>query len=178
MGISIGIINLQYVNNYGCVFGAYALQQTIKSLGVGNVELIDNCISKKSTLIAKLRKAVMFCQIYGLVETCRIYKRPGRHGNYIDIEKNGGEKRRERFEHFRDQYLSRSTACQWTCEDAPFYNIYIAGSDVVWLLQDLCVRPSPGFLEFTEGLECRRIAYAASLGDMPYKFGERRLAKS
>lgn len=180
---SIGILNLQQVDNYGCVLGAYALEKTIKRYEVQKVELIDYRPNHpKQSLIKKIRKVLLSIKYFGLIGTVKRHIQIKQTLKVVERGTSRSEKkcecRKVRFELFREHYFKRSsTYSTISLNNAPVYNIYLVGSDVVWLLDDLWLGQSPAFLNFTEGIQCKRVSYAASMGDMPYEFGNRRAVK-
>lgn len=177
----IGILNLQQVDNFGCVLGAYALLKTVRNEYQTEAELINyHPEYRKFTFSDKIKRKLRRCKYFGIANTVQVYIKNKQLQHKIrasDSEKNKPE-RAERFEMFRNSYLTRSKVYT-TSEEMRLsdYDIYLVGSDVVWLLEDLYVGDPPAFLEFTKDKKCKRISYAASLGDMPYKFGKRKAVK-
>ena len=175
---TIGVLNLQHVNNYGCVLGAFALEQKIERMGNTDVELIDYVPENKR--IPLLKRLSMYAKVYGVKEAFKIYLKSFwmvhvKHGRQQQYSYES-EERKIRFESFRSKYLKRSTQYRkLTYENAPNYDVYIVGSDVVWMLDNLIEQNSPYTLAFTEGKNCRRVSYAASLGNAPGKSGKQKV---
>lgn len=179
----IGILNLQQVNNFGCVLGAYAMQHVTQCISKAYVELIDYCPDqKKSNIVTKAVRAVKKSAVYGVASTLK------KHKSGIEFEqlihqgvlkdKMSDLGRIQKFEGFRNKYFRRSKP--YTVIDKkhpPQYDVYLVGSDVVWLLDDLWMENSPAMLRFTDGMDCRRISYAASLGDFSAQIGSKMLVK-
>lgn len=158
----IGLVNLQYIDNYGAVLLAYALQTAIERLGY-EVEIID--YRKKSEVQTK----DIFYYINRLIElgaggTYRAIVRrlKGRKNLSVNIS---SPKKKKRFEDFRERYLKRSEVfyCQ-NNEKIQFYDAYVVGSDAIWKPSRISSNESDVFfLNFTlENPNCIRVAYAAS----------------
>lgn len=171
---TIGILNLQEVNNYGCVLGAYGILEVLRKLAPdAETELIDfHPLKRDRTFGSMITGLIESVRYYGLQYTYRKYagRLAGGKGNKPQMAASviSMDARVKCFSDFRDQYLRRSTVYEsLTEENAPRYDIYIVGSDVVWLLSELFGNGRyPDFLAFTDGMDCRRISYAASLGSM------------
>ena len=170
--MKIGILNLQQVDNFGCVLGAYALLKTIRKEYQAEAELINyHPEYLKFTFSDKIKRKMRRCKYFGIVNTVQVYIKYKQLRHKIqssDSEKNKPE-RAERFEMFRNSYLTRSEVYK-TLEEmrSTDYDMYLVGSDVVWLLDDLYVGDPPAFLEFTKGKKCRRISY---------EFGQRKAVR-
>jgi hypothetical protein len=157
----VGILNVQWVDNYGAVLLAYALQTGIENLGY-DAEIIDYrpiVPVQHQSFFAKLKSN-------GLKGICnkawnKIVKREGTKSVFIS-----SQNKKEAFDNFRKKYLHRSKIYNTiTTEDNLDYNTYVVGSDVVWKPDRICSHESDVyFLNFTEGKECHRITYAASIG--------------
>lgn len=177
---SIGILNLQEVDNYGCVLGAYALQHTVQKLvPKSKVELIDYRPDEpRKSAWASLQRLVQSLRFNGVQTTCRRYIRKIRKSSRLCpvINKNNETGiRKERFNAFRVAYLQRSDIyTRIDRRNAPHYDVYIVGSDVVWILTSVMKKNPPAFLSFTDEMNCRRITYAASLGSLSYEYANRK----
>ena len=179
----IGILNLQQVDNFGCVLGAYAMQHVTQCISKAYVELIDYCpVQKKRNIVTKAVRAAKKSVIYGVVSTLKNHKSGKEFEQLIHQEiikdRMSDFERIQKFEAFRNKYFFRSKP--YTVIDKkhhPQYDVYLVGSDVVWLLHDLWMENSPAMLRFTDGMDCRRISYAASLGDFSAQIGRKILVK-
>lgn len=161
----IGILNVQFVDNYGAVLLAYALQKTIEDLGY-NVETIDYRPSQDRSLKSKMRKIVSILKVDGIQGLItKIQKKIMKRNCPFSVNNSSREKKRN-FSKFRCQYLNRSKVYDMTSiQEALDYDIYVVGSDVVWKPDRIKSEESRAyFLEFTIGKLCRRISYAASIG--------------
>lgn len=173
----IGIMNLQEVDNFGCVLGAYAILNMVRRLSFDSeVELVDfRSLKFKLSVFARIQRKLLLCRVYGLR---REWKRYWENRHMRSISKTELPEKVERFERFRSEYLIRSDPCTIeTLQEIPQYDIYLVGSDVVWLFDDLCFNYSPMLLDFTDGYDCFRVSYAASLGNDPEAVPARSLAK-
>ena len=181
--LKIGILNLQQVDNFGCVLGAYAIQHVTQDISKAYVELIDyRPIQKKHNIVEKAMRAMKRSAVYGIVSTLKKHRSGIEFGKLIHQEgqkdRMSDPERIRKFKAFRNKYFRRSKP--YTAIDKkhhPQYDVYLVGSDVVWLLDDLWMENSPAMLRFTDGMDCRRISYAASLGDFSVQIGRKMLVK-
>lgn len=168
---------MQYSDNYGAVLVAYALQESINAMGDFKAESIDYRNTEKQRQTVK--SFLNLLRLYGVVKTSK--RMMGKIKRLLIKpvpSKNESALRKERFELFRKKYINRSDVYfKLTTENAPEYDIYLVGSDVVWGLYQLWYEHQPMFLDFTRGRCCRRISYAASLADNPMSFGQRKSVK-
>lgn len=179
----IGILNLQQVDNFGCVLGAYAMQRVAQEITGAYVELIDyRPIRKKHNIVAKAMRAMKMSAVYGIASTIKKYRSGIEFEQLIHQEgqkdRMSDPERKRKFDAFRNKYFRRSKP--YTFIDKryyPQYDVYLVGSDVVWLLNNLWMEDSPAMLSFTDGMNCRRISYAASLGDFSAQVGRKMLVK-
>ena len=179
----IGILNLQQVDNFGCVLGAYAIQHVVQDISKAYVELIDYCpIQEKRNIVTKAMRAVKKSAVYGVASTLKNHKSGIEFEHLIHQgvikDRISNPERIRQFEAFRNKYFCRSkTYTEIDKKHHPQYDVYLVGSDVVWLLDDLWMENSPAMLRFTDGMDCRRISYAASLGDFSVQIGRKMLVK-
>lgn len=161
---NVGILNIQEVDNYGAVLLCYALQSTIENLGY-KAEVIDfrpilpnESLSYIELLIKKVREDGVLGASKAVVR-----KLSGQHRTGVNIS---SDLKKMRFEEFRKKYLNRTPIYRGHgTVDSPIFDTYVVGSDVVW--KPARVRSDEAytyFLDFTDGLICNRIAYAASIG--------------
>lgn len=180
---SIGILNLQQVDNFGCVLGAYAIQRVAQDISGDHVELIDyRHIKGKHSFLAKAMRALRSSAVYGVVGTVKKHKRALEIDRLIHRDaredRMSNPERQRKFEAFRNAYFQRSKPYPVIDnKHIPEYDTYLVGSDVVWLLDDLWMEHSPALLDFTRGMNCRRVSYAASLGDFSAQIGKRAIVK-
>lgn len=179
----IGILNLQQVDNFGCVLGAYAIQHVAQEISGAYVELIDyRPVQEKHNIVTKAIRAMKRFNVYGVASTLKKYNSRIEWKQLVHQkwakDKMSDPERIRKFEAFRNKYFRRSKP--YTAINKrhyPQYDVYLVGSDVVWLLDDLWMENSPAMLSFTDGIDCRRISYAASLGDFSAQIGRKMLVK-
>lgn len=160
----VGILNVQWTDNYGAVLLAYALQSVIESMGYC-AEIIDyrpSAANEQSSLIKRIKKKIVQDGINGVVNRLfrKIFRKQDNNVNFSSVEKH------KKFELFRNNYLNRSIVYQAIHDgDNLDYDLYVVGSDVIWKPDRvLSFESEVYFLNFTVNYNCRRIAYAASIG--------------
>lgn len=161
----IGILNVQWVDNYGAVLLAYALQESVEKLGY-QAEIIDYrplpSSAAKSSLLKRISQRISQDGVKGFFYY--FYRKVNKQKAYYNVNVSS-EKKRQRFNNFRQKFLHRSKIYHnITKDDDLRYDAYIVGSDVVWKPERILSEESQiYFLNFTEGQRCGRVAYAASL---------------
>lgn len=158
----VGILNVQHADNYGAVLLAYALQTEIEHLGY-NAEIID--FRPAAVRHNFIHKFVEILKQEGCFQLFRKLQRKILYHNKTDTK--ALNERRKAFADFREHYLNRSKIYRNVMDERPLdYDIYVVGSDVIWKPARVISRTESDayFLNFTEGLPCKRIAYAASIG--------------
>ncbi len=135
----VGVLNVQWLNNYGSILLAYCMQKKLDALGVNN-EIIDfrPHLPNKNGEIPSAHKEEK-ASTHGKIEKC---------------------------EAFRQRFLRRSDPLFGTAgAQALDYDAFIVGSDTVWTpLRIFDVEAKMYYLDFLEGKEVRRISWAASIG--------------
>lgn len=158
----VGILNVQHADNYGAALLAYALQTEIEHLGY-NAEIIDfRPITAQPNFI---HKSFDILKQDGIFHFFRKLKKKILYHNKIDVRNLNN--RKKAFSDFRAHYLNRSKVYHNMMDECPLdYDIYVVGSDVIWKPARVIskIESDAYFLNFTEGLPCKRIAYAASIG--------------
>ena len=160
----VGILNVQEVDNYGAVLLCFALQKTIEDLGY-KARIIDFRpvdINKSAGYGKRLMKKVKEKGFVG-TSAAIIRKLSKKEKAGVNIS---SDLKKERFEQFRETYLKRTPIYSgMSMTDSPVFNTYVVGSDVVWKPARVKSKEADTyFLNFTEGLLCNRVAYAASIG--------------
>lgn len=160
----VGILNVQWVDNYGAVLLAYALQATIDSMGY-QAEVVDYRpinISEQKSLSERIKNQLRQNGVKGIIQRV-VRKVKGKQGSNVNVS---SKEKHEKFEAFRRKYLQRSVVCHTLSDfDALDYDIYVVGSDVIWKPDRVKSEESDVyFLNFTKENSCGRIAYAASIG--------------
>jgi len=171
--MKIGIITQPLHTNYGGLLQNYALQQTLKRLGHDPITLDQGnarpslwriCASCIKTFLLKL-----------------IGKGKGRQYPFrLNEERKASV--RQHTNRFIEKYINHTEPFLCT-EDFRNYTVgneldaLIVGSDQVWrpIYNQNVLR---SFLDFAEGLQVRRLAYAASFGVDDGEFTERQTRKS
>jgi hypothetical protein len=145
MELRVGIVTFHAVNNFGAVLQAYALCRAIKELGC-HAEVIDY---QPGYLVRSYR--------------CLGYRPRSIFNNAV---------RRWRFDRFRKSFIATSERIYETEEQLrgslPAVDVLVCGSDQVWNLKILRGRLDAGYFLTFSPSTIRRVAYAASLGDMPF----------
>ena len=169
----VGILTMYKLNNYGSVLQAYALQSTVNKLGFRG-EIIDYSI-RHPTSSMLFEYAIHMCREQGLRRSVAsaLY-----YGIDLFQQRIGKLIRRDThcipaphiFDEFRDSYLvlsEKSYSPGTLRRTPPDYDIYISGSDNVWLLNNAFGISDGGarfYLDFVP--EDRiTISYAPSMGD-------------
>lgn len=148
--MKIGILTFHRAKNYGAVLQAYALQNTLSSMGT-KCEIIDY----RSSKIEEDYKIIQYKKgIKNFIKSCIRMKKN------IDLAK--------RFDHFLERHMDISEKCDKyninTIKD--MYNFFITGSDQVF--NSTCAGFDPNyFLEFCD--DSKKYSYAASFGDEKLK---------
>lgn len=167
----IGILTQSMAANYGCNLQAFALQTILKRFGA-DVQILDRWDSpKKETCVDRITK---FC-IQNFKDVLKVILGKS---VYRSIEPRQQIFFWQNFIKFQKQYLClspklfSSEMLQQYAEQNNF-DTYIVGSDQVW-------RPAYNvgdklynmFFDFTDGLNVKRISYAASFGVDMWEFSE------
>lgn len=156
----VGIITFHCVDNFGAVLQCYALQESIKRMGV-DVEVIDyapKCITKAYSVLFNPFKNKNIKQYLFFIKIIASFV-------YYLMQ---GLKQKYEFILFRKEYLcvskKRYRNYEEICELGNHYSHYITGSDQVWNPKIICGFDPVYFLRFAPG-NAIRIAYAVSLGE-------------
>lgn len=179
----VGILTIYKLNNYGSVLQAYALQSTVNKLGFRG-EIIDYSILHPTSSMLfeyaihayqeqglRLLTTSMFHYGIEFIQQ-RIRKLTSRDSNCIPMP--------DIFDEFRDSHLmlsEESYSPEKLRQNPPGYDIYISGSDNVWLLDNRFGVSDGGaryYLDFAPKNSIT-LSYAPSMGD-PIVF-DKHLAK-
>lgn len=160
----IGILTLPMGNNYGGILQAYALQQTLTSMGHEAV-LLDRGWPESRNMRERLSSAV--CSLVGLLGRDRITKEECER-------RTGPELRRFVMQHFGNRvaisphsYASAAASVRALNLDA-----IVVGSDQIWR-REYARQIGFCYLDFTADKEMRRVAYAASFGLDEWRYSEK-----
>jgi len=169
----VGILTIYKLNNYGSVLQAYALQSTVNKLGFRG-EIIDYSIHHPTSSML-LGYAIHTCREQGL---CRSVASALNYGFDLFWQRIVNLTRRDShcipvpyiFDEFRDRYLmlsQESYSPEVLRQTPPDYDIYISGSDNIWLLNNASGISDGGarfYLDFVPE-DKKTISYAPSMGD-------------
>lgn len=143
-------------NNYGSLLQAYALQQTLKSLGFDNHIISDerivyphkyNQVDSSISLLQKIRRSLGFWK-------CFLQYKSFRNDYYTKLY----------FDNFRNNDLIVDNEYASFLDLGNKYDAYIAGSDQIWNPNKNIFKPFY-YLDFTNK---KKISYAPSLGTSVY----------
>ena len=149
-------------NNYGSYLQAYALQRIITSMGYDNAIISDERIVYPHSSITS--GAVPFFK--------RVYIFFRRRLRRLSIHEQKTAEINKRFLHFKKHFLVIENAFQKAEELDERYDIFIAGSDQIWVPTEDVFRPFY-YLNFSQK---KKISYAVSLnsaGEYPESFKQR-----
>ncbi len=168
----VGILTIHKLNNYGSVLQAYALQSTVNKLGFRG-EIIDYSVHHTPTVL--LGYAIHACREQGL----RLLAISIFHYGIEFIQQRIGKLTRhdshcipmsEIFDEFRDSHLvlsRESYSPEKLRLNPPDYDIYISGSDNVWLADNrfgISDGAARYYLDFVPENKTTT-SYAPSMGD-------------
>lgn len=150
----VAIVTLPLLSNFGGILQNYALQTAIKRLG-HEPETIDFDVSPS-----------LFRQ---LLRCAKLLLQQGRHFQIPSMYK-----RNDHVAPFIEQHLRMTERTKTYKKDSlRNYDAYIVGSDQVWRYRYSKPVIKDVFLKFTEGLNCKRISYAASFGASSLDYPEK-----
>lgn len=133
---SVGILTFYLNHNYGSTLQCYALKKAVEKISGYNVNIIPH------TFVDRIENGFGESYLY--------------------------EKYEERIKKF-DDFLKNEISCKaehiskLSPENAPYYDYYIVGSDVIWNTK-LTYSDSAFFLDFATDINAVKISYAPSLG--------------
>ncbi len=158
----IGILTLPLHINYGGILQAYALQTVLERMG-HEVCLIEK---RQKPLHLPLWKAPLS---YGK----RILKNLSGHPVPIFYEQKENRERpivRQNTDKFINKYIKRKIVDNYSDIKKTDFDAIVVGSDQIWRPKYFSVDIRHAFLDFTEGWDIRRIAYAASFGTDEWEY--------
>jgi len=153
--MNVGIITFNSAHNYGAMLQTYALQTTIENMGfeVGIINYRLNVIDNVYNPFRRRRRGILDAGFYK--------QRAGLHLRHrYKLEKF------ENFENFMMEHLNLTDPYTTfnALRDADLnYDFYIAGSDQIWNSKITKGLNPAYFFDFAPD-ECKKIAYAASIG--------------
>lgn len=166
----IGILTLPFNNNYGGYLQAYALMTVIKQLGHEPTMIMRRHDKPKVSKSFKIKYALK-----GMVKSILHGKR---FPVVYDVETGFRHKGKNMLK-FVNRYIMPQTPYLYSKDELRKYcegkfGAYIVGSDQVWraiYVPDI----KNYFLDFTEGWNVKRIAYAASFGTDEPEYSEEQI---
>lgn len=137
--MKVGILNVQWLNNYGSILLAYCMQKKLDLLGINN-EIID------------FRPHIPNAN--GEIPSAHKEEKASSHGKI------------EKCEEFRKEFMRRSVPLVGVeGADKLDYDAIIVGSDTVWTpLRVKDIEAKMYYLDFLKDKDVRRISWAASIG--------------
>lgn len=154
--MKIGILTLPLHTNYGGILQAYALQTVLERMG-HEVCLIEK---KRKPIRLPLWKAPL---VYGK----RILRNASGHPFPIFYEQKINREEpfvRQYTDEFIHKYIKRRTVNDFSDIKEGDFDAIVVGSDQVWRGKYFKNRIEHAYLDFCEGWNVKRIAYAASFG--------------
>lgn len=162
--MKIGILTLPLHTNYGGILQAYALQTVLERMG-HDVSLIEK---RRQSLKLPLWKAPLS---YGK----RILRNISGHPFPIFYEQKVNRETpiiRQYTDKFIAQYIKRRIIDDYTDVHENDFDAIVVGSDQIW--RPKYFRPiEHAYLDFTEGWNIKRVAYAASFGTDEWEYNQR-----
>ncbi|HAG10960.1 MAG TPA: polysaccharide pyruvyl transferase family protein [Desulfotomaculum sp.] len=157
MSIKVGLISYHFLNNYGTMLQAYALQRKICELGF-EAEYIDYRFQElRPSLFNVLLMRIKRFGIY--IYQYKYYSVKAAYLSKLSI-------RKEYFKDFYTKHIRTSPSQYATIRELelqqPEYDIYIVGSDQVWNPNLSCARPAY-YLSFVKDNK-KKASYAPSVG--------------
>ena len=160
--MKIGIVTLPLHTNYGGILQCYALQTVLQSMGHSVVVLEKPKYGRLFAIIKLLAICKRFLKRYVLRKNVNIFLAPYEiPSQYIDK--------------FIRRYIHHYCKKIWSSETLSRFDVFVVGSDQVW--RPKYSRPiENAFLDFTQGMKVKRIAYAASFGVEQCRFSKEQLS--
>ena len=162
-----GTLTWHFLNNYGSVLQAYALQKIINGLSGDNNQIINYYDKTHTSLLISLVSILRKKGFFKTSVSCLKFIFRSLHNDTSEIIDT------QYFNSFRTQYLTISPDKYGSTKDLRNsllnYDTYIVGSDNVWIVDPKTGSPrglsNPHyFLDFVPSTK-KRISYAASMGD-------------
>ncbi|MFA7492906.1 MAG: polysaccharide pyruvyl transferase family protein [Proteiniphilum sp.] len=170
----IGLLSLQWMNNYGTIIQAYALQKAIWKLGFQS-EYISYRPNQEKNKVNPVKQ--FFHGFPDSIFQIMPYVNNRIRFNKLNKVKEDSTLRNERFESFRQKNIRISnkiyTDSEQLLKEPPEYDIYITGSDQIWS-PNLSYSCEAYMLNFVKD-DHKKNAYASSLGtvNIPSNYKER-----
>lgn len=160
--MKIGIITLPLHTNYGGILQAYALQTVLECMG-HEVCLVEK---RRKPVTLPLWKAPL---VYGKRMLKNVKGRP--FPLFYEQKVNREEPFvRQHTDKFICRYIKRRIVGDFSEINESDYDAIVVGSDQIWRPKYFNDNIERAFLDFTEGWDVRRIAYAASFGTDEWEY--------
>lgn len=162
--MKIGILTLPLHNNYGGILQAYALQETLKSMGHRPI-LIDNSGTIKLPILTKYYRYAVRTAKNILLNSNLTIRYDKEHNYPIKVM-------RQHTYRFLKKYISRiDLQGSYTLLKKSRFDAIVVGSDQVWRPRYFWHAPlSDAFLAFAKDWDIKRISYAASFGSEEWEY--------
>ena len=158
----IAILTLPLHTNYGGILQAYALQTVLERMG-HEVCLVEK---RRKPVTLPLWKAPL---VYGK----RMLKNVTGHPFPVFYEQKVNREEpfvRQHTDKFICRYIKRRIVGDFSEINESDYDAIVVGSDQIWRPKYFNDNIERAFLDFTEGWDVRRIAYAASFGTDEWEY--------
>lgn len=166
--MKIGILTVPFNNNYGGYLQSYALMTVLKRMGHQPTIIMRRHNTRPVSMNFRINYFVK-----GIIKSIvRLRKQPCLYSRELSYRRKGAE-----MLSFVDKYIQPQTDYIYSTDDLRnqcegMFDAYVVGSDQIW-------RPIyvPGiignmYLDFTEGWDVKRIAYAASFGTETLEYSD------
>lgn len=158
--MKIGILTVPFNNNYGGYLQSYALMTVLKKMGHKPTLIMRRHNPRNYNIVFFIKyfiKGIVMSVIKGKRFPCKFSV----EGSYYTQGKN--------MQTFVNKYIQPQTKFVYSDEELikeceGKFDVYIVGSDQVWRAVYVPNIVGNMFLDFTEGWEVKRLAYAASFG--------------
>lgn len=163
----IGIITLPLRFNYGGILQAYAIEEILRRYGhyVEHVEIKQDryLLPFKTRYLVYLKRALL-CYVKR-DKSVRVFQEQYLHDAESFVIKFTNA--------FMDKYLRRRFIKSYDEISSSDYDAFVVGSDQVWRSEYICKKRNfAPFLDFTQGWDVTRLAYACSFAREEWTFDE------
>ena len=151
--MKIAIVTLPLISNFGGILQNFALQHCLKSMG-HQPYTID--LDQSPSLIRYIARCLYLTLINKRITFADTYKRNPAIESFLE----------------RNIQLTDRVKKYSNNDSLRKYDAYVVGSDQVWRFTNSKYEIEDVYLNFTDGLNCNRIAYAVSFGDAKWNYPE------
>lgn len=169
--MKIGILTVPFNNNYGGYLQSFALMAVLKQMGHEPTIIMRRHLKHEVSISVKVK---YFLRSFAITFIHRKYQSP-----FYSVENNFRSRGKE-MHSFVNKYIQPQTKFLYTTRELRKYgykkfDAYIVGSDQVWRAKYVPGIVGNMFLDFTEGWDVKRIAYAASFGTNQPEYTEQEI---